>query len=395
MRAGMWSTNRDIAAAQTSWRRARQVADRLPDDDPERASMRIAPRTLLSGSAWRVGGSGADTGFDELRDLCTAAGDQRSLAIGMAGLVVAQFMNAHRREASRLATEHAALLESIGDRTLTVGLSFAALAAKHETGEMAEVLRLAQRAIDLAGGDPTRGNLVFGSPLAWAIAFRGAARWCLGFPGWRDDFAQAAAMARGPDPISLAGVMYFTYPLAIPAGALLPDATALRETADALAIAERSGDELALHGARFARGIALVHRDGPQRPVVDIHIAQHKARSGDLDGAIGLARAVVDDLFDSGESIWSALATTVLVEALLRRAADGDLQDAHAAIDRLAAVPTDPGFVLHEIPLLRLRALLARARGDEAGYREFGDRYRALATACGFEGHIAMAAAMT
>jgi adenylate cyclase len=130
-------------------------------------------------------------------------------------------------------------------------------------------------------------------------------------------------------------------------------------------------------------------------PVVDIHIAQQKARSGDLDGAIGLARAVVDDLFDSGESIWSALATTVLVEALLRRAADGDLQDAHAAIDRLAAVPTDPGFVLHEIPLLRLRALLARARGDEAGYREFGDRYRALATACGFEGHIAMAEAMT
>jgi adenylate cyclase len=419
MRAGMWSTNRDIAAAQTSWRRARQVADRLPDDDPERAAMRIAPRTLLSGSAWRVGGSGADTGFDELRDLCTAAGDQRSLAIGMAGHVVAQFMNAHRREASRLATEHAALLESIGDRTLTVGLSFAALAAKHETGEMAEVLRLAQRAIDLAGGDPTTGNLVIGSPVAWAIAFRGAARWCLGIPGWRDDFAQAAAMARGADPVSLAGVMYFTYPLAIPAGALLPDATALRETADALAIAERSGDELALHGARFARGIALVHRDGPQReagfallakareaalqgrfslvmvPVVDIHIAQQKARSGDLDGAIGLARAVVGDLFDPGGASWSALATTVLVEALLRRGADGDLQDAHAAIDRLAAVPTDPGFVLHEIPLLRLRALLARARGDEAGYREFGDRYRAKATECGLEGHMAWAEAMT
>ena len=123
MRAGTWSTNRDIAAAQMSWRRARQVADRLPDDDPERAAMRIAPRTLLSGSAWRVGGSGADTGFDELRDLCTAAGDQGSLAIGMAGQVVAQFLNAHRREASRLATEHTALLESIGDPTLTVGLS--------------------------------------------------------------------------------------------------------------------------------------------------------------------------------------------------------------------------------------------------------------------------------
>jgi adenylate cyclase len=90
-------------------------------------------------------------------------------------------------------------------------------------------------------------------------------------------------------------------------------------------------------------------------------------------------------------------ATTVLVEALLRRGADGDPQDAHAAIDRLvgAAVPTDPSFVLHEIPLLRLRALLARARGDEAGYREFRDRYRAKATECGLEGHMAWAEAMT
>jgi adenylate cyclase len=90
MRAGAWSTNRDIAAAQTSWRRARQVADRLPEDDPDRIALRIAPRTLLCGTAFRVGGSGADTGFDQLRDLCTAVGDQGSLAVGMAGLVMAQ-----------------------------------------------------------------------------------------------------------------------------------------------------------------------------------------------------------------------------------------------------------------------------------------------------------------
>jgi adenylate cyclase len=418
MRAGTWSTNRDIAAAQTSWRRARQVADRLPDDDPDRAAMRIAPRTLLSGSAWRVGGSGADTGFDELRDLCTAAGDQVSLAIGMAGLVVAKLFNAHRREASGLATEHTALLESIGDPTLTVALSFAALAAKHETAEMAELLRLAQRVIDLAGGDPTTGNLIIGSPLAVALTFRGAARWCLGIPGWKDDFAQGVAMARAVDPISLAGVIYHTYPLAIPGGALLPDATALRDTADALAIAERSGDEIALHITRGARGITLAHRDGPERdagfallaqvreaavqqrfalqivPVVDIHLAQQKARSGDLDGAIGLARAVVADLF-AGGSIWSVLATTVLVEALLCRGRNADLREAQGAIDRLAAVPTDPGFVLHELPLLRLRSLLARAHGDEAGYREFRDRYRAMATSLGFEGHMALAEAMT
>ena len=31
---------------------------------------------------------------------------------------------------------------------------------------MVETLRLAQRIIDLADGDPTKGNLIVGSPLA-------------------------------------------------------------------------------------------------------------------------------------------------------------------------------------------------------------------------------------
>ena len=178
------------------------------------------------------------------------------------------------------------------------------------------------------------------------------------------------------------------------------------------------GDDMALAIARYARGITLVHRGGPGRerglellaqvremtlqdrysfaalPLIDIEIATERARSGDLDGAIGLSRAVLDDLFDSGGAIWSALATTVLVEALLRRGGDTDLQEAQAAVDRLAAVPTDPGFVLHEIWLLRLRALLARARGDEAGYRDLGDRYRAMARTLGFEGHMKWAEAM-
>jgi adenylate cyclase len=221
------------------------------------------------------------------------------------------------------------------------------------------------------------------------------------------------------DPLTLAGVIYYTYPLALAYGAVLPDTTALRETADALAIAERSADEFALQLSRFARGITLVHRDGPERkagfallaevreaalqgrfnllivPVVDIHVAQQKARCGDLDGAIELARAVVEDLFDSGGIVWCALATTVLVESLLRRGADGDLAEAQAAIDRLAAVPTDPGFVLHEIFVLRLRALLAHARDDEGTYRDYRDRYRAMATELGYEGHVAWAEAMT
>ena len=129
-------------------------------------------------------------------------------------------------------------------------------------------------------------------------------------------------------------------------------------------------------------------------PIVDTQFAREKARTGDLDGAVEIALAVIHDQLDNGEMISRGPATTVLVEALLRRGADGDLHDAQAAIDTLAAVPTEPGFVLHELPLLRLRALLALAHGDEVTARDFIDRYRTMAASCGFEGHLAVANAM-
>ena len=85
MRAATWATNRDIAAARLSWERAQKIADALPADDPNRAAMRIAPRTMLCGNAWRVHVNVAGDRFDELRELCTAAGDKASLAIGDGG----------------------------------------------------------------------------------------------------------------------------------------------------------------------------------------------------------------------------------------------------------------------------------------------------------------------
>jgi hypothetical protein len=105
-------------------------------------------------------------------------------------------------------------------------------------------------------------------------------------------------------------------------------------------------------------------------------------------------RAAVDDLFREGQLGWGIPATGVLVETLVDRVADGDMAEAEAAIEQLATAPADEGLVIREIWLLRLRALLARAHGDEAAYRDYRDRYRAMATSLGFEGHIAWAEAM-
>jgi hypothetical protein len=111
--------------------------------------------------------------------------------------------------------------------------------------------------------------------------------------------------------------------------------------------------------------------------------------------AIPPMRAAADHLLRDGRLLaWGVPATGVLVETLLDRGTDGDVAEAEAAIERLAAAPADEGLVIRDIWLMRLRTLLARAHGDAAAYTHFRDRYRDMAKAFGFEGHIAWAKAM-
>ena len=261
MRAATWATNRDIAAARLSWERARKIADALPADDPDRAAMRIAPRTMLCGTAWRVHVNVAGAGFDELRELCTAAGDKASLAIAMAGLVIDHAYHARIREASQLASEAHGPAESIGDPDLTVGLCVPVIYAKTESAEYSDMLRWTQRVIDLADGDPAKGDFLIGSPLSFAYASRAIARYCLGRPGWRDDLRHGLAIGRSADPVSYAGAVALSYFGGIPNGVLRPDDSVVREIEDALRIAERSGDDLAVTNVRMALGMALAYRD--------------------------------------------------------------------------------------------------------------------------------------
>jgi len=420
MRAAIWARGRDITAARLSWERARTIADAWPTEDPNRAAMRIAPRTMLCATAYRARAHDAGARFDELRQLCVAAGDKPSLAIAMAGLVMDHAYQGQIRQASRLASEAMALIESLADATLTVGLSFPAIYAKIESGEYSDVLRWSQRMVDLSGGDPFKGNFIFGSPLALAITSRAMARYCLGRPDWRIDLRHGLAMAHDADPLTYAAVVAWGYFPGIANGALSADDRALREIEDALRIAERSGNDMALSFARFALGIALVHRDSVaardrgeallaevsdvfeqqrhnlgDRPLCNVYLARERARRGDRDEAIPLMCAAVDELVKERQLLaWGIPTTGVVVETLLDRAAEGDVGEAEAAIDRLAAAHADDGLVIRDIWLLRLRALLARARGDEAAYRDYRDRYRAMATELDFEGHMELAETM-
>ncbi len=180
----------------------------MPSDGPDQLAIRIAPRTMLCATDWQAQSIQESRGrFAELRELCTAAGDKVSLAIGMTGLIT-ELINAGRsHEGARLGSEQMALLESIGNPTLTVGLAFPAFCSWFAGGEIGELLRWSQTVVDLADGDLTKGaDFGIGSPLAAAVAWRGAAQWWLGRPGWRQDLNEAIAMARNSDPTTLACV---------------------------------------------------------------------------------------------------------------------------------------------------------------------------------------------
>ena len=319
MRAATWATNRDVAAARSSWERAQRLADTLPADDPNRTAMRIAPRTMLCGTAYRLHLQVAGERFEELRELCAAAGDKASLAIAMVALVLESMYEERVREASQLASETMALIESVGDPTLTVGLSFAAIFAKGRSGELSDWLRWSDRVIELADGDASKGNFIIGSPLALAFATRGLGRYSLGRPGGHDDLRHGLALARSTNPLSYASVVTYVYYGGITTGVLRPDDSAMREIEDALQIAERSGHDFALAQAQLTLGFALVHRDtaaergrgqqllaevgemflrqgqqGCDLPVVEVYSAREMARRGDRDEAIPLMRAAVD-----------------------------------------------------------------------------------------------------
>jgi len=420
MRAGAWSTHRDLAAARLSWQRASEIADALPRDDPERTGMRIAPRTRLCGTAYRVHAEDSLTRFEELRELSTLAGDKASLAMGMAGQVMDHWIHARVREASALASELMALVEAIADPDMTVGLSWIPTLVKVETGEYPDVLRWSQAVIELADGDPTKGNFIMGSPLAFAHGTRAVSLAALGrsvaevLPA----LPLAVAMARETDATTHAIVVAFTYALGITIGALLADDAALELVDEGLQIAERSADDFALGHARYALGLALMHRESPadrergltvltqlrdmclhehwtlsEVPMVEAFIAREQARRGDLDGAIAALRAAVDGLFQAGQFAWSIPPTGMFVETLLSRGGEADLREAQTAIERLSAARMD--VMDREIWVLRLRALLAGARGDEAAQRDFLQQHRAMATKLGRLGHMAMSDSWT
>lgn len=414
MRAAAWSANRDLAAARVSWERAGQIADRLPGTDPDLLEMRIAPRTMLCATDWQARElQRSEARFAELRELCYAAGDQRSLAIAMAGPATAVMYAGRAREAAQLSSQQMALLESSGDPTLAMGLIAMTFVNWLGVGEFGDILRWSQRVVDLAAGDATKGaGFGVASPLAIASAWRGTARWWLGRPGWRADLHDAVALARTSNAETLSGTVAWSYGFAVQYGVLGATARVVDAGEAALRTALTASSDRAMGLATYTLAVALLHRDSAAErdrgaelmtqtrdiwlrkrahfliPVTDVWAARETARRGDRDAAIEALRHAVDRLRQAEHLFYGVWATRVLVEALLERGGEDDLAETRQAVDWLADLAAGRGSPALEITLLRLRTLLARADGDEAD-GDMANHYRSMAKTLGFEGHIA------
>jgi len=302
---------------------------------------------------------------------------------------------------------------------LTIGAASAAASVLQEAGRSADTLRWSQMVIDRTSGDTVERDATRSPLTALALLFRGNSRWWLGIDGWRHDLDEAVAMAPNTDIITHPSVVTWKYH-AVPHGVLCADDAAVRELENALKIAEASGEDSSVGNVKATLGRVLADRDSDAErrrglemladvrtmcvrqtyflihlPVLDLYALRDTEASDDFDHAVASMRQAVDDLIRDGQFVQGVWGSAVLVEKVLKRGTADDLALADNTIDNLANLPDDVSGVLRDVWLLRLRALLAKARGDKAAYRDYLDHHREMATSLGFEGHMHWAEEMT
>ena len=133
-----------------------------------------------------------------------------------------------------------------------------AVLAKLCAGEAVEAYRLAQWSIDLVGGDPVKGRTASIRFTAGSfVVLSRAGGMQLGSSGLARRHAKRyrhAALCRRDTGWRCRRLSAWLYVCGMLNGALLPDDDAVRETAEALRIAEERGDDVALElGARCSR----------------------------------------------------------------------------------------------------------------------------------------------
>jgi class 3 adenylate cyclase/tetratricopeptide (TPR) repeat protein len=176
-RAGAWAGTNDPRQSLRHWRRVRELADSLPES-PETMALGLSARIFSLTYGWRLGISveEAKALFTEAERLAARTQDIRSraLLLSMYGAIKG-LSEGDLLEFARLGREAIALAEESGDPALYLALSPSSYPL-YSIGEFGEAVRILDRAIELANGDPTVGaGIGFGCPYAYCMGFKGGA----------------------------------------------------------------------------------------------------------------------------------------------------------------------------------------------------------------------------
>ena len=250
---------RDIGAALVSWDRAARVADVLPADDPDRLAMRIAPRTLSCANGWRIHIPIAGKRFEELQDLCAAAGDKASVAIAtMAGLLGERLIDGSAGR-SLPAGERIHDAHRVDRRSRVDGRACHLTHGGRQNSRPARWPRCGDgrdRVIDLAEGDRSHRRLR-SLRISLGVGIRDALHGplvCWATAGWREDFNRARRDGpRCRSDVTGSGRHLHLRLMRSPCGVIAADDAALRDIDEALQSAERAADDRRPVGLRPVR----------------------------------------------------------------------------------------------------------------------------------------------
>ncbi len=260
-RAAAWAGTGDPAAAFSHWQRVRELADELPESE-ESAGLGLAARNFLLAFGWRlgIGRDEVEALFGDGERLAAKTGDVRwrALLLGANGFFKAGA--GELGEAAPLARRSIALAEECGDPALYVALASQSLHPLALSGEIRESIAVADRAIELAGGDPSVGaGLNTACPYANCVGYRGFDLASLGeLEESGREIARGREIAGEQGDAEVVGwthlySCFHSYYLGEPG-------TALGHVQRAVEITERIGDSFARSWAWFFLGMAEVMR---------------------------------------------------------------------------------------------------------------------------------------
>lgn len=403
MRAAQWLRSRDLPAARAQWKTARDIADRLADRGEHRATMRIAPRAMLTSTTLYVGDDAdSDAVYKELEQLAAQSGDLDSWALGTAGRMFSLTVNDNCTP--RAVSLAAALERNLSDLTCDaeqIGIIVNSLAFTHAANCD---ITSARTALDLLAATPA----VPAQEFTPAIALRGLVEmFCGEAELGRRHLSETLKDARHLHPLSHASLLI--YPVFLTALGIEPHRNLLDEVSTALSRAESFADQFGMVLGRWLYGTVLLRLQPDSRPeaiaalrqaqnaIEETHLcgcglatirtdlAMNEARNGRVDIAIEQLRKCFDEVH-GGFPAFACVPAEALVDLLIERGDPFDIAEAERVLQRWK-----PGVPALDMWLLKSRALLARAAGDTDGLTRAAMGYLEACRALGATARIPLA----